>query len=111
QFYLVATRDIGGGKLVLPDQALDRVTTLKMWTTWAPLYMMKPDIGTLEAGKLADFVILDRDYFTIPVKEFMDIVPKMTVVGGTIRALQADYASTIGMQSVGYQFPAGYKPW
>lgn len=111
QLYLVTTRDIGGGHIVLPDQKLDRVTALKMWTTWAPQYMMKEDIGTLEVGKLADFTVLDKDYFTIPVEEFVTIRPQMTVVGGKVQYLLADFGKTMKMEPVGYQLPPGYQPW
>jgi predicted amidohydrolase YtcJ len=100
------------GKPVLPDQALDRVTVLKMATTWSPLYLVKEDkIGTLEVGKLADFVVLDKDFFTIPLDEIERIKPQMTVVGGQVRALQADFARTLGVEPVGYQFPEGSWPW
>ena len=39
-FYLLATRNTDG-KIVLPDQKLDRVVVLKMWTTWAPSTCLK----------------------------------------------------------------------
>jgi predicted amidohydrolase YtcJ len=42
------------------------------------------DLGTLEVGKLADLVVLDRDYMTVPVDEIFDIQPVMTMVGGRI---------------------------
>ena len=100
------------GKPVLPEQALDRVTVLKMATTWSPLYLFMEDkIGTLEVGKLADFVVLDKDFFTIPLDEIERIRPQMTVVGGTVRALQADFARTLGVEPIGYQFPEGSWPW
>jgi predicted amidohydrolase YtcJ len=100
------------GRTILPDQKLDRVTVLKLWTTWAPRYMMKEkDMGTLETGKLADFVVLDKDFFTIPTDDIPKITPLMTVMGGKVRAVQASFASTVGMEPVGWQFPAGYQPW
>lgn len=112
------TRDVGalegvyeGGK-VLPDEALDRITILKMWTNWASEYVMKEDkLGSLEIGKLADLLVLDKDYFTIPLDAIPDIVPQMTVVGGEIRSMGADFALSQGMEPVGYQFPDGYSPW
>ncbi|MBI4478836.1 MAG: amidohydrolase family protein [Acidobacteria bacterium] len=100
------------GHEVLPDQKLDRVTVLKMWTTWAPRYMLKEeDLGTLEAGKLADFVVLDKDYFTITTQEIHKIRPQMTVVGGMVRHLESGLAAKLAMPPVGYQFPANYEPW
>lgn len=41
--------------------------------------------GTLEPGKLADFVVLDKDIFNIAPKELLQTKVKMTVVGGKIR--------------------------
>ena len=64
-----------------------------------------------ESGKMADFVVLDKDYFTIPVDEILKIKPQMTVVGGKTRYLGQDFARQLGMEPVGWQYPAGYEPW
>ena len=40
------------------------------------------DVGTLEAGKFADFIVLDRDPFAIPPAQIADIKVRRTVVGG-----------------------------
>ncbi len=40
--------------------------------------------GTLERGKLADFVILDRDLTRIPPETIRDAKVRMTVVGGKV---------------------------
>jgi hypothetical protein len=45
---------------------------------------MEDDIGTLEAGKLADLAVLDRDYLTIPVEDVRNVKAVMTMVGGEI---------------------------
>ena len=42
------------------------------------------DIGTLEVGKLADIVVLDKDYMTISTDEIFDIEPQLTMVGGRV---------------------------
>ena len=42
------------------------------------------DIGSLEVGKLADIVVLDRDYMTIPADDIFNIQPVLTMVGGRV---------------------------
>jgi predicted amidohydrolase YtcJ len=109
---ILMTRDIGEGRKVQPQEAIDRVTVLKMWTNWASEYVLKEkDLGSLEVGKLADFVVLDKDYLTIPIDQIPEIRPLMTVVGGKPVFLDGPFASRLGRQPVGFQFAAGYKPW
>ena len=100
------------GQVVNPDERIGRVTVLKMYTRWAAEYVMKEnDLGSLEVGKMADYVVLDKDYFTIPIEEIPNITPQMTVVGGRIAYLGTGYAGRLGMQPVGYQFAADAHPW
>lgn len=42
------------------------------------------DLGTLEAGKLADIIVLDRNLFAVPTEEILDTMPAMTMVDGKI---------------------------
>ena len=42
------------------------------------------NLGSIQPGKLADLVVLDRDYLTIPADQIKDIKPVMTMVGGRI---------------------------
>jgi cytosine/adenosine deaminase-related metal-dependent hydrolase len=73
-----------------------------MFTSWAAEYVTKPDkLGTLEVGKLADIVVLDRDYFTIPVDDILKIRPLMTMVGGKLLVLQPVLATDFGIEPVG----------
>ena len=70
---------------LVPEEGIDRVTALKMATTWASEYLLAEDtLGTLEPGKYADFVVLDSDYFTIPIDEILDLQVVLTGLGGKI---------------------------
>jgi predicted amidohydrolase YtcJ len=42
------------------------------------------NLGSIQPGKLADLVVLDRDYLTIPAEQIKRIKPVLTMVGGRI---------------------------
>ena len=85
-----------------PQERIDRVLAMKMWTSWASEYILKEDkLGTLEEGKLADLVIMDRDYFTVPVDDLLKIRTPMTMVGGKIIQIQEALATEFGIAPVG----------
>ena len=70
---------------LVPEEGIDRVTALKMATTWASEYLLAEDtIGTLEPGKYADFAVLDKDLFRIPIEEVLDLKVVMTGLAGKI---------------------------
>jgi predicted amidohydrolase YtcJ len=106
------TRRNHAGKMVAPDQGVDRVILMKMMTSWPSYYMLKEDkIGTLVPGKWADFLVLNKDYFTVePVEEIANTYPYMTVVGGKITFIHSDYAPEIGKQPVGIQIEYDNSP-
>jgi predicted amidohydrolase YtcJ len=41
-------------------------------------------LGSIEPGKYADIVVLDRDYMTCPEEEIRDIESVLTLVGGRV---------------------------
>ena len=105
------TRRNHAGKMVAPEEAVDRVIVMKMMTSWPSYYMLREDkIGTLKEGKLADFVVLNKDYFTVPVEEIANTYPYMTVVGGDIQFLHKDWAPEIGKTPMGIQVEYNNAP-
>ena len=90
---LLLTRKNREGQVVAPEEIIDRVTLMKMMTAWQSDYLMKPELGTLEPGKWADFVVLNKDYFTIPQEEIANIYPLMTVMGGRPVFWRAEFAA------------------
>jgi hypothetical protein len=66
-----------------PEQALDRAEALHSFTLAAAVAAHQEDrLGSLEPGKWADFIIIDRDYFKVPAAEIDDIQVLETWVGG-----------------------------
>ena len=41
-------------------------------------------LGTIEVGKLADLVVLNSDYFTVPDEQLKQVRSVLTVVGGEV---------------------------
>jgi len=79
----VITRKDDQGKVWGPQERVDRETALRMITSWASEYMLRPDqFGTIEPGKLADLQVLDKDYFTIPEEQIHTIQPQLTIFDG-----------------------------
>ncbi|MCB9399230.1 MAG: amidohydrolase [Acidobacteria bacterium] len=69
-----------------PDQKLKREEALLGFTLWAAYGAFQEDqLGSLEVGKFADFVVIDRDYFTCPVAQIPQIQVLRTVVHGQQR--------------------------
>ena len=50
----------------------------------AYVVFQESNLGSLQPGKYADLVVLDRDYLTIPADQIKDIRPTMTMVGGKV---------------------------
>ncbi|MBD3615297.1 MAG: amidohydrolase family protein [Gracilimonas sp.] len=66
-----------------PDEALSRKETLKSFTIDAAYAAHQEDIlGTLEPGKWADFIVIDRDFFEVPAIEIWQIEVLQTWVAG-----------------------------
>lgn len=68
-----------------PEEKMTRQEALKSFTLWPAYAQFEERIkGSLKAGKLADFVVIDRDYMKCPETEIKDINALTTVVGGEV---------------------------
>jgi predicted amidohydrolase YtcJ len=73
------------GAQVNPGQQLTRAEALRLFTRNNSWFLkMENKIGSIEVGKLADLVVLDRDYFTVPDVDIKKIRAVMTVVDGRV---------------------------
>ncbi|MEI9851416.1 MAG: amidohydrolase [Sphingomonas sp.] len=78
-------RDTKYGRVVQPEQAITTLEGIKMFTIWsARANFLEKSLGSIEVGKLADFVLLARDPLTVPVRELSSIPVDMTVLDGKV---------------------------
>lgn len=61
------------------DEAVEAITVTAAYSAY-----QEKDKGTLEAGKLADMVVLSDDIFSIPEEKIKDLSAELTVRGGEI---------------------------
>ena len=67
----------------LPSQKLSVTEALKSFTIDAAYAgFWESDIGSLEAGKKADFILIDRDIFTVPEEQIDDVQVLETWIDG-----------------------------
>ena len=65
------------------EQSLTRQQAIRLYTIHcAFLTFEEKEKGSLEAGKLADLIVLDRDILTCPIDEVKDIRVETTYLGG-----------------------------
>jgi predicted amidohydrolase YtcJ len=102
------TRKDSEGRTWGAKQAVDKTTALKMFTRWAAEYVLRENVlGSLEHGKWADFVIIDRDYLNIPDEELSKINVMMTAVAGKPVYTEPQFAKAEGLQVVGLTLTPG----
>lgn len=81
--WMAITRKTVDGSVINPQQRITREEALRMWTLNAAYLTFEETIkGSLEPGKLADLIVIDRDYLSCPEDEIKDIEVIATVVGG-----------------------------
>ncbi len=72
-------------KVLAEEQAISVMDAIRVYTiNGAYLEGVEDEKGSLEPGKLADMVVLDRDILTIDSEEIIDTKVLMTIVGGEV---------------------------
>jgi predicted amidohydrolase YtcJ len=92
---ILVTRKIADGRVFGPREAIDRDTAMLMMTRWGADYVLRSEeLGSLEPGKLADLVVLDKNPLdrNVADEDLSEIKILATVIGGEVAygALTAD---------------------
>lgn len=78
-------RDSKYGSIVQPEEAISVMEGIKMFTIWsAEANFLEDKLGSIEVGKMADFVVLGADPLKTPSKRLADIPVDMTVLDGKV---------------------------
>jgi predicted amidohydrolase YtcJ len=82
-WFMVTGKMVGG--TVVNRQPIGREDALIAHTRKNAFFLFQEDnLGSIQPGRLADLVVIDRDYLTVPADQIKDIKPVMTMVGGRI---------------------------
>jgi len=83
--WLLTGKTLGGARLQGDRNLLDRTEALRLYTAggaWIAGEENKK--GTLTAGKLADLVVLNNDFFAVSFDEVRNLESVLTMVGGKV---------------------------
>ncbi|MGH9836473.1 MAG: amidohydrolase [Blastocatellia bacterium] len=81
--WMAITRRTVDGSVINPEQRITRIEALRMWTlNGAYLSFEEKSKGSIEPGKLADMIVVSKDFLSCPADEIKEIEPLLTLVGG-----------------------------
>ena len=83
--YAAASRRTDTGRIVLPEERITPIETIRMYTDYAAKAGFEEGVkGSITAGKMADLVVLNEDPTQVPIREIKDIEVEMTILNGEI---------------------------
>ncbi|USX25098.1 amidohydrolase [Oxalobacteraceae bacterium OTU3CINTB1] len=92
--WMVSGNSISGTPLLAKNNRLSRIEALGLFTRGAAWFMnAESELGMIAPGQLADFAVLDRDYFSVPEDQIKSIASVLTVMDGRVVYGAQDYQS------------------
>ena len=84
-WWAVTGNMLGGKPALRQAQTITREQALIAHTRNNAYFVFREgDLGSLQPGKYADLLVLNRDYLKVPAGEIKDLKPLMTMVGGKV---------------------------
>jgi predicted amidohydrolase YtcJ len=81
----VVRKDLATGAVLAPEERLTVPEALTLYTRNGAYVGFEEKMkGSLEMGKLADFIVLDRDVLSVPSEQLKDVQVLKTFVGGEL---------------------------
>ncbi|MGO8192925.1 amidohydrolase [Rhizobium ruizarguesonis] len=92
--WMVSGKSVSGSEILAEDNRLSRTEALKLFTNGAAWFMnTESEMGVIAPGYLADFVVLDRDYFTVSEDQIKSISSVLTIMDGEVVFGAQDYSA------------------
>jgi len=83
QMYAAVTRKTSSGQVIGPEEAISIMDAIRIYT-YNGAYLSKDEdkLGSIEPGKLADLIVIDRDIAMVPPEELLETRVMTTIVDG-----------------------------
>jgi len=92
--WMVTGRSVSGSEVLAAENRLTRGEALKLFTSGGAWFMnTESEMGLIAPGNLADFAILDRDYFSVPDDQIKSVSSVLTIMDGRVVFGAQDYAA------------------
>ncbi len=82
--YWAVTGKMVGGTVVNTHTVTREQALIAHTRSNAYLFFRENDLGSIQPGRFADIVVIDKDYLTVPADQIKDIKSVMTIVGGKV---------------------------
>ena len=82
--YFAVTGKMVGGTVVNTHTVSREHALMAHTKNNAYLFFRENDLGSIQPGRFADIVVIDKDYLTVPADQIKDIKSVMTIVGGRV---------------------------
>ncbi len=82
--YFAVTGKMVGGTVINTHTITREQALIAHTKSNAFLFFRENDLGSIQPGRFADIVVIDKDYLTVPAEQIKDIKSVMTIVGGRV---------------------------